>query len=67
MASCGFYGILETQESTSAAGGPIGIGVRNLISSLEITASGLKGIRFVSRKLIRIFSLLKVTKNVVWK
>ncbi len=65
MASYRFYSILETQESTSVKKGPIDIGIYNLISSLEITASKLKGIKFIPRKLIYIFFLSKITKNVI--
>ncbi len=65
MAFCGFYNILKTQESTSAKRGPIDVDIYNLISSLEITVSGLKGIRLISWKPVRIFFLLKVIKNAV--
>ena len=55
MAFYKFYNVLKTQESTSAKGGPVDIGVYNLILSLEITVSGLKGTRFISRKSVCIF------------
>src|SRR6266699_1365220 len=67
MAFYGFYDVLEIQESILAEGGPVDIGVYSLISSLEITASRLKGTRLVPRKPARIFSSSKVAKNVVWK
>ena len=67
MASYRFYNILKTQESTSIEGGPIGINICSLISSLEIITSGLKRIKLIFWKPTRIFSSLKVAKNVVWK
>src|SRR6266566_3932940 len=67
MAFYKFYNVLKTQESTSVKRGLIGIDIYNLISSLEITASRLKGTRPVPRKPARIFSSSKVAKNVVWK
>ena len=42
-ASYEFCGVLETQESVAAKGGPVGVGVRSLISSFEMTLSGSKG------------------------
>ena len=65
MAFYGFYDVLEIQESILAEGGPVDIGVYSLISSLEITASRLKGIKLVPRKLARIFSSPKIVKNAV--
>ena len=67
MAFYRFYSILETQESISADGGPVGVGVYNLISSLEIITSGLKRIRLIPWKPVRTFSSLKIAKNVIWK
>ncbi len=67
MASYRFYNILKTQESTSIEGGPIGINICSLISSLEIIVSGLKGTKPIPRKPARIFSSLKVAKNAIWK
>ncbi len=65
MAFYGFYNILETQESTSVERGLIDIGVYNLISSLEITTSGLKGTKFIPRKPICTFFSPKVAKNAI--
>ena len=44
-ASRGFCGVLETQRSAEATGGPVGVGVRNRMSSLERTLSGSYGTR----------------------
>ena len=67
MASYGFYSVLKTQKSTSVERSSVDVGIYSLISSLEITASRLKGTRLVPRKPARIFSSSKVAKNVVWK
>ena len=65
MAFYRFYNILKTQESISIKRGPINIDIYNLISSLEIIASRLKGTKLIPRKPIYIFFLLKIIKNVV--
>ncbi len=67
MASYGFCSVLETQESTSAEKGPVGISVYSLILSLEIIVSGLKRTKFVFWKPVYIFSSPKIAKNTMWK
>jgi hypothetical protein len=54
-----------------AEGGLVGVGVRNFISSFEITAWGLKGTKLVPRNLAwafwtvidSIYAILKARKN----
>ncbi len=65
MAFYRFYNILKTQESTSAERDLIDVNIYNLISSLKIIVSGLKGIKFIPRKPIYIFSSSKITKNII--
>ena len=45
--------------------GLVDVDIYSLISSLEITVSGLKGTKPIPRKPIRIFSSPKVTKNIM--
>ncbi len=65
MAFYKFYDILKIQKSISVEKGLVGIDIYNLILSLEIITSGLKGTKFVPWKPIYIFSLLKIMKNTI--
>ena len=49
-ASLVFCGVLEAQKSDSAKGGPVGVGVRSLISSCKMTFSGSNGTSPAPRK-----------------
>lgn len=62
VASYGFCGVLATQGLVVVGGG-IGVGVRSLISSVEMTASGSNGTSPVARKPARTFSSPKDWKN----
>ena len=44
-ASIGLYGVWETYGSVSRRGGPVGVGVRNLMSSFDKIAWGSYGIK----------------------
>jgi len=66
-ASLAVCGVLETQESNWAKGGIVGVGVRSLISSCDITFSGSNGTRPAPRKPPRPFSGRNVAKNAAWK
>ena len=65
MVFYGFYSILKTQESTLVERSSIDINIYSLISSLEITVSGLKRIKLILRKPTYIFSSSKITKNAI--
>ena len=65
MAFYKFYDILKIQKSILVKRDPIDIDIYNLILSLEIITSGLKGTKFVPWKPIYIFSLLKIMKNTI--
>src|SRR4051812_37482276 len=61
-ASVGFRGVWETQGSASVEGGPVGVGVRSLISNVDSTACGSKGTRPVPQKPALMFFSVIVAK-----
>ena len=73
-ASVGFYSVCETHSTAGKEGNLGGLRVRNLISSFDNTASGLKGIILAPLKLAWAFCLvidlkkafLKAIKNSVF-
>ena len=61
-ASLAFCGALKTQGSDDGEGGPVGVGVRSLMSSCEMTFCGSEGLA-VPLGPPRTFSGLNVTVN----
>jgi hypothetical protein len=54
LVSIGFYGVLKTQW-VAGSGGPVSVGIRNWISSFEMTLSGSYGIKPAPAKPLYMF------------